>query len=144
MDDKTTIESMLTLWASTSDENFDPASLNSELGVRASKCWKKNDPFSIGTGVRKQGGWRYTSGRQEYSPEGGTDFFSQLALIKTFLKTHKNQIVSACKRLSLTPELSCVMHVAGNDRPGIGCDTELVSLLAEVGAEIDVDIYFLA
>lgn len=144
MEGGTTIESMLTLWASTTDEKFDPERLNSELGATASKSWRKNDPFPVGAGVRKQGGWRYSSGRQKYFPEGGADFSSQLSLIKAFLKAHKAQIVASCKKHSLTPELSCVMHVMGEERPGIGCDKELVALLAEVGAEIDVDVYFFA
>lgn len=139
--DKTMIESMLTLWASTTDEAFAPEALSAELGVSPSKCWKKNDPFPVGTGVRKQGGWRFSSGRQLYSPEGGVDFYSQLSLIKTFLQTHKSQIIASCKRHSLIPELSCVIHLVGGDRPGIGYDQELVVLLAELGAEIDVDIY---
>lgn len=143
MGKNTTIESMLTLWASKTDEDFAPERLQSELGVSATKFWKKNDPFPVGKGVRKQGGWRYSSGRQDYSPETNIDFFSQLTLIKAFLKTHKAQIISVCEKYSLSPELSCVMYVVGSDRPGIGFDTELVSLLAEVGAEIDVDVFFL-
>jgi hypothetical protein len=142
MEGRTMIESMLTLWASAADEKFDPERLSVEMGIAATKGWKKNDPFSVGSGVRKQGGWRYSSGRQIYSPEGGTDFFSQLSIIKMFLSTHKTQIISACKNHSLTPELSCVMHVVGEDRPGLGYDKDLVVLLGEVGAEIDVDLYF--
>lgn len=142
MGKNTTIESMLTLWASESDERFEPERLHSELGVTATKFWKKNDPFPAGKGVRKQSGWQYSSGRQDYFPETNIDFFSQLSLIKTFLKTHKAQIISVCEKYFLTPELSCVMYVVGSDRPGIGYDKELVSLLAEVGAEIDVDVFF--
>lgn len=141
---KTTIETMFTLWAAESDSLFIPEDIHAELGILASKSWRKNDPFSVGTGVRKQGGWQYSTGREEFNPEAGTDFFSQLLKIKEFLKNHKSQIVSSCKRHSLTPELSCVMHVVGSDRPGIVYDTELITLLGEVKAEVDVDVYFSA
>jgi len=141
---KTTVESMFTLWAAESNGDFVPEDIHVELGIIASKSWRKNDPFSVGTGVRKQGGWQYSTGREEFNPEAGIDFFSQLLKIKEFLKNHKSQIVSACKRHSLTPELSCVMHVVGSDRPGIGYDSELIALLGEVKAEVDVDVYFSA
>jgi hypothetical protein len=122
---------------------FDPDEITSLLGVQPTRTWRFDDPVPRTLLRRKHDAWFLSIGYERLDEEHTIDLMSQVRRIFDRLQPDTAKLIDICTRLKLQPVLSCVLYIEGNDRPAVHFDTDIVQWLAQLQAEIDVDLYYL-
>jgi len=106
--------------------------LNSILGIACDKGWNKGD-LRTHTIIRQQkNAWiiRSTLPRSASLESHVKDLITRIAPLKDKIKQVSDQ---ACV------EFSCVIH--SKERPALNFDQEMIKVLSELGACLDIDLY---
>ncbi len=128
------IEASLTL----TGENLIPDEISALLDKVPTKIWKTGDLISPRSTLRrKQNGWSLSSNVEDiYYLE------SHVKSIFEKLRSSWESLVNLCHLYDA--EISCVVYVdVGDSVPAIHFDQDTIQKVAELNAEIDVDLYYL-
>jgi len=118
------------------DFSMSPDDLSQKLGINATSTWRKGDQ-GITVPIRKKtNGWELSSGLDK-----STDFEKHIDALLAKIRPHKQQFIEMGKVLS--PVLSFVVYSYDGARPSMGFSKEAIQELAELNAEIDIDLYVL-
>ena len=128
------IEASLTL----TGENFIPDEISALLDKVPTKTWKTGDLISPRSTLRrKHNGWSLSSNVEDiyYLEAHVKSIFEQL-------RSSWESLVDLCHLYDA--EISCVVYVdVGDSVPAIHFDQGTIQKVAELNAEIDVDLYYL-
>lgn len=114
-----------------------PDEMSRILGVSPSRTWTKGEPVAPGAHNRQpQNGWQLSAPVDPINAEANSAVESLLSLFPDR---------SAFRRLPSEAEvqLTCTVYAYG-ERPWLYFSRQTVSMLGEIGASLDVDIYDLS
>ncbi len=120
---------------------FNPDEVTISLGVQPTRTWRQGDPRGKTLLRHKSDGWELSTGYEELDEENSIDMIKQIRSIFGRLQPHTSKLKEMCARLKVDARVCCVMHIEGDDRPAIYFDRDIVKWLAELGADIDIDLY---
>lgn len=116
--------------------NFEvePEVITNSLNVSPSKTWKKGDLVRPNTNSReKENGWQLKS-----NPDSSEELENHIQFIIESLRPNWDKLVKLASSCHI--ELSCVIYIE-DEVPSIHFDRKLIEQLAELKAEIDIDLY---
>lgn len=116
-------------------EGFDPDKVTTLVGIDPTKTWRKGDRIPSTILIEKYTGWTISS-----PEETSIHLDKQIVRLLKPIVLVKDKIIEAYNTYGLEAELSCFVFVEGQT-PVIHFDSQIVKLAAELGAEIDVDLY---
>lgn len=116
-------------------EGFDPDKVTTLVGIDPTKTWRKDDRIPSTILIEKYTGWTISS-----PEETSIHLDKQIVRLLKPIVLVKEKIIEAYNTYGLEAELSCFVFVEGQT-PVIHFDSQIVKLAAELGAEIDVDLY---
>lgn len=116
-------------------EGFDPDKVTTLVGIDPTKTWRKGDRIPSTILIEKYTGWTISS-----PEETSIHLDKQIVRLLKPIVLVKEKIIEAYNTYGLEAELSCFVFVEGQT-PVIHFDSQIVKLAAELGAEIDVDLY---
>jgi transposase len=114
---------------------LDPKEITSRIGIRPTKTWRKGDQIQKSLLKFKHDGWSIST------KENDGDIGLHIKQLMDQLKPHKTKLKKIIKDLNLDAELSCVVFTEEDDRPAIYFKRNVIEFLAELGADIDIDLY---
>ncbi|MEA5470216.1 DUF4279 domain-containing protein [Spirulina sp. 06S082] len=121
--------------------NFDcdPDEITAFVGVTPSKVWKKGDLIYPNASVsHKQNGWTIKS-----ELDNSIELSKHIEVVLNKIEDNWQSFVKICCKYYA--ELECTIYIYDEDnRPTISFDKKLVKKLAQLNAEIDVDLYILS
>lgn len=121
---------------------FDPDEVTTLLGIKPTETWRLGDLIQNTFLHHKHDGWCLSTGQEELDEQNSIDVPRQVRFIFEQLQPYTSKLKDVCARFRLDVELTCVVYIEG-DRPAIHFDSDVVRWLAELNAEIDVDLYVL-
>jgi hypothetical protein len=113
-----------------------PEALTVELGMQPTRTWRKGDPLRFGKGTYKDNGWTIGSGLGK-----SIDLETHVKTLLDKIVLIRENFIKVCTKYH--PDLVCVIHSYGGDRPAIPFDREIIKELAVLNASIDIDLYVL-
>ena len=126
-----------------SSPQFNPDEVTVFLGIQPTKTWRCGDKIPKTSLRRKHDAWILSTGSAELDQEHSIDLIKQVHSLLDHLRPHTAKLKKICVQLNLEATLSCVLYVEGDDRPAIHFAPDLVKWLAELHADIDIDLYYL-
>src|SRR5947207_9065115 len=127
----TRISAALTLTGS----GYDPDEITQQVGVTPTDTWRLGERIQNTALRHKHDGWSFSTGLQE-----SFDLSQQVRTLLDQLQPYFAALTNCCRRWSLEAEIECVIYAEGQI-PAIHFDPDDVKRIAELGAEIDVDLY---
>lgn len=116
---------------------FDPDGVTATLGLEPTETWRFGDRILNTRLKREHDGWSLSTGRKKE-----IELENQVRSILEKVQSRLNKVKSVSDEHDLDVELACVVYVA-DETPSMHLDSEVVELMAELGAEIDIDLYVL-
>ena len=117
--------------------DFEPEEITAKVGIIPSEIWRVGDLISQRATIRhKHNGWSVNS-----KLEKSADLEDHVQSVLEQLQPGWLSLVELCKRYYA--EIECVIYIVGDDRPAIHFDKHIMQQVAELNAEIDVDLYVL-
>jgi len=117
--------------------DFDPEEITTKVGLIPTKTWKAGDLINPkATVCRKENGWSLKSELDE-----SIDLEDHVRYLLQKLEPGWLPLIEICKKYYA--EINCVVYAAGNERPAIHFNKDIVDKAAKLNAEIDIDLYFL-
>jgi len=108
--------------------------LSAELMTKPTHSWRKGDLGKLSNKPMKNNYWALSSGLDKSEK---IDKHVETLLGK--IRPNKRHFVRVGNRFH--PVLSCVVYSYGGDRPCLGFSRTVIKELAELGADIDIDLY---
>ena len=122
---------------------FNPDEVTSLLGVQPTETWRLGDLVPRTILRHKHDAWLWSTGYERLDAEHTIDLMSQVRRIFDRLHPDTAKLIDICTRLQLEPALNCVLYVEGNYRPAVHFDSDIIQWLAQLRAEIDIDLDYL-
>ena len=117
--------------------DLDPASITDVLGLLPSKTWLRGDPKSIRTGTtHDQGCWKLNT------LESSRPLEDHLTVLMVQLANCKNSIRTLGSLGNSAVEISVVVRI-DDEIPDISLSKSAIKWISEIGAALDIDMYFL-
>ena len=117
--------------------NVDPGDITAALGIVPSTTWRVGDLIPNTPMARKDNGWRLSSPRRaSYHLE------DEIKYVIDKVSSRVDAIRATIVKFRLEAEIACAVYVKG-DVPSMHLDNDLVRIVAELGADIDIDLYVL-
>jgi hypothetical protein len=118
------------------DFECSPEEISKTIGIKATKTWLKGDLISEKLAIiRKQNRWELSSGIKLES-----DFNDHLDTLLAILSPSTDKFKSL--PTDYYTELACVLYMHDNEStPSVHFTKEQLTKLADLGLEIDFDIY---
>jgi len=114
-----------------------PSDITNVLGVRPTKTWRKGDRIQKSALLEKENGWSIESDKAP-----AEQLSELIRRVVASLKGSKDKLAIVSK--NCYTQLSLVLYVHGDERPELHLDADIVQRLAELGAHVDADMYFLS
>lgn len=113
-----------------------PVDITSYIGVKPTETWHAGDRIQESELKCKYDGWCLSSDREDslYLDE-------QVQSILNKIQPHTTKIKQLCNKLNLKIEVACAVYIENNEIPSIHFDEEIVKIIADLRAEIDIDLY---
>src|SRR5215813_10988960 len=127
----TSILSSLTL----TGPSFDPDNVTRRIGLEPTNTCKIGDRVQGTQILRKHCGWVWSTPREE-----SIDLGKQVAALLERLGPFLHRINQVREELGLEVEISCAIYIEG-PTPSVHFDRSALSLMNQLEAEIDLDIY---
>lgn len=105
------------------------------LGVQPTRTWKAGDRVPNTALMEKENGWSF-----EWGKASAEQFETAVRGLLQVLKGSRAQLEGVSK--NYYAELSCAFYIYSDERPPLHIGPEAVRRLGELGAHIDVDLYF--
>lgn len=122
---------------------FNPDEITILLGIQPTKTWRLGDLVPRTSLRRKHDGWLLSIGYEHLDEEHSIDLMSQVRRLFDRLQPDTAKLIDICTRLQLESSLNCVLYIRGNERPAVHFDPDIIQWLAQLQAEIDIDLYHL-
>jgi hypothetical protein len=122
---------------------FNPDEVTSLLGIQPTQTWRLGDLVPRTILHRKHDAWLFSTGYETLDEEHSVDVTSQVHRLVDQIQPNTAKLKEICTRLQLEPALNCVLYIEGNDRPAVHFDPDIVQWLAQLQAEIDINLYYL-
>jgi len=117
--------------------DLDPASITELLGLLPSETWLRDEPKSIRPGpTHEQGCWKLKT------LESNCPLEDHLTVLMVQLATCKNSIRTLSSLVNSAVEISVVVHI-DDETPDISLSKSAIKWISEIGAALDIDMYFL-
>jgi hypothetical protein len=123
------------LFFTVTGSTLDPDEITRITGLQPAKIWHIGDTIGKGGRKYKENGWKLDSGL-ERSKSLDDHLAALLAKIEPVLAALSKLDASYYKELACVIEAYCA-------NPGMHFDRNMITLLAQLGAEIDIDLYCL-
>jgi hypothetical protein len=117
--------------------DLNPDDITSRLDLEPTRTWRLGDQILNTSLKREHGGWSLSTDRKPV-----IDLQDQLDLILREVQAQTDALNELANERNFNVELACVIYVS-DETPVIHFDAEVVELLAELNAEIDIDLYVL-
>ncbi|MCB9757830.1 MAG: DUF4279 domain-containing protein [Candidatus Omnitrophica bacterium] len=131
---KTVITSSFLLFGN----DFEPQELLEIIKIKPSNIWKigerkiKDNPILL----HSENGWALTINSQHCMCLG-----SQIRDLVNKLNPHIKQILTAQKKFKLSAAFTSAVYIYSNEIPSIHLESDIVRLINDLEAFIDIDIY---
>ncbi len=131
---KTSITSSFLLFG----DDFDPKELVKIIGIEPSSIWKVGERKIKNNSVllHKENGWAIT-----VSQKPCMSLENQIRGLVNRLKPRLKQILDVKKKFKLDVAFTSAVYIYGNQIPSIHLKADIVKLIADFDALIDIDIY---
>lgn len=120
--------------------NFSPERITSLLGITPSRTWKVGDLIPKTILCMKHDGWSLATDTEIV--DDVCDLEKHIQRLLKQLKSSVGKIKEICSRYQLDAEISCVVYTP-DANPGICFEPDIAKQIADLGAAIDIDLYFL-
>ncbi len=117
---------------------FTPDDVTSAVGIRPTDTWRFGESIQKTKLKRKHDGWRLSIASEE-----SLHLEVQVKSILSKLQPYTTQFRDVCQKLKLNTEISCAIYVKEDQAPSIHLDHDVLKRVAELNAEIDIDIIFI-
>lgn len=117
-------------------DGFEPDEITARLGILPDSKWRKGEKITGKEILRRQSLWEITTGFQQsiVLDEQLAEIYNRIIPIKTLL----GEVI---ERYELDVTLSIVICIENGKAPGIHFEKEMIELLNNLNAEIDIDSY---
>jgi hypothetical protein len=122
---------------------FNPDEITALLEIQPTGTWRLGDLVPRTALRRKHDAWFLSTGYENLDDEHSIDVMSQARCLFDRLQPATAKLIEICTRLKLESALNCVLYIEGNDRPAVYFEPYIVQWLAQLHAEIDIDLYYL-
>jgi Domain of unknown function (DUF4279) len=116
--------------------NFDPEALTRRLGLRPTRTWRRGD------GRTAARAWEWDGWAVRAGPEHSVDLVDLTIRLVAHLEPHVDAISAACEECGLTAHLDLIA-LTTDTMPTVHFEPHIVSVLARLGVELDVDVWLL-
>jgi hypothetical protein len=125
-------------FVSVSGENFSPKNFSNDIGLLATNSWSKNDPIPNRANiVRKDSAWLYQIGPiEDLKIDELTSVF-----IEVFYPV-REKLMSNLLTNNLSMKCDLVVEIYDGEKPSVFFDHEFIKTIADLKAEIDIDLYY--
>ncbi|MBC2370325.1 DUF4279 domain-containing protein [Listeria booriae] len=117
-------------------ERLDPAIITDLLQINPDETWRKGDSIPGKSMIRRSGNWSIAT---EF--EASFDVNDQLSQIVSIIKPKKERLQNIREVYKLAYGFIIIIKIENNSKPAIHFDTDLINFVAEIKAEIGVDLY---
>ena len=115
---------------------FDPDAVTRFSGISPTKIWRYGDPISNTALTRKHDGWILST-----AEKASHDLNERVQEMLSQLHHHADKLRDICRTLELDAEIACVVYVDEEQVPALHLDREIIRQVADLDAEVDIDLY---
>jgi hypothetical protein len=115
---------------------FNPDEVSEKLGISPTKTWRFGESIQKTLASYKHDGWRLSTNEVET-----LDLDKQLKKIWDIIHPFNSKIINICEDLKLDAEIACSVDVEGDQYPALYFERESIKRIAELNAELDIDIF---
>ncbi len=120
------------------DFDCDPEEITARVGITPTKTWRVGDFIN----KKKTMKYEYNGWKLHSKIEKNADLESHIISVLEQLKSGWESLVKISQ--SYYTEISCAIYIySDTERPAIHFSKQIIQKIAELNAEIDVDIYIL-
>ena len=117
---------------------FDPDVITRKLQIAPTKTWRLGDPIQETILRHKHDGWSISSDLSDTD-----DLEDHMRALLKLIYPRRKQLEQLRRQYKLEAEFACAIYTYDGSRPAIHFDSEIVRQVAELGAEIDIDLFIL-
>lgn len=117
-------------------DDFYPTMITEQLAIEPTESWMKGEKVKNRNIVRKETCWSVSTGDEE-----SFDINNQLKKIVDLIKPQKNNLKRLQKLYKLEYMFMIVMKIENNETPAIYLESETISFMNDINAEIHFDVY---
>ncbi len=117
-------------------KNLELSRLTQHIGLNPTKFWSEGEQIQKSKLVYKHDGWMLATNKIEtlYIQEPVEELFKKL-------KPALSRILEAITLFNLEPEIQFVIYAEKQHRPALCLNKEIIRLISELGADLDIDFY---
>lgn len=134
---ETTLATRISAALTLTGSGFDPDKVTQHVGVVPTKTYRMGEQIQKTLLRQKYDVWSFSTGLQE-----SLDLCHQVHALLDQLQPYLPTLATVCQRWHLDAEIECVIYAEGQI-PAIHFNLDDIKRIAELGAEIDVDLYYL-
>jgi Domain of unknown function (DUF4279) len=113
-----------------------PNEMSGIIGINPTKTWEIGDTIGKSNLQRKENGWVLSS-----SLDKSSELEEQISDLLQQLKPKWANLLDVCSEYDA--EISCAVYSYNSQGPSMHLGKEMLKLLAELNAEVDIDYYSL-
>jgi hypothetical protein len=124
----------LTTYFDLVGDGFDPNEVTAELGIEPTKTWRRGESLVPGMRPRSHDVWSL-----KFGGEASWDFESQLDQLVELMQPRSKALAGLYDRFGIRAHVTCEVLMEA-DAPAICLDAKMVSALADLQADLEIDV----